>query len=213
MKTRIRIDSKLIKAYRRKQADAQRRGHEMALPLWYFGLLKNQKVCFYTGQVHRDLTLERIDNNKGYVIGNVIPVSHRTNTKKGCYSQQELKALLEKSKELLENYHNLTEKVSDSSHQYHALTCKMQDFFNDITDNAPTNPTKWHTLKRQLSKRVEQHRALIARRGNINKINNDIELYDLLYRASTYYSELNEFGILLNLLYQQPFNPREKFGY
>ena len=40
-------------------------------------------------------TIDRIDNNKGYVEGNVVIVSHRANRIKGDASLKELKCLVE----------------------------------------------------------------------------------------------------------------------
>lgn len=79
--------------YRGKVDNAKSRGIEFSLTLNDFRNLLLKKRCAYTGvnlTLHRqgsptnsDLTIERIDNFKGYVKGNVIAVCSAANSVKG----------------------------------------------------------------------------------------------------------------------------------
>lgn len=64
---------------------AKKRGKEFNLTVRYVARLNSQTHCAYTGipfnQTNR--SFERIDNEKGYVIGNVIPVLTSVNTARG----------------------------------------------------------------------------------------------------------------------------------
>ena len=51
---------------------------------------------------HNSPTLERIDNSKGYVIGNILVVSHRANCIKNDGTWQEIMAVAEFYKQLEE---------------------------------------------------------------------------------------------------------------
>jgi hypothetical protein len=79
--------------YRGKVDNAKSRGIDFALTLNEFRNLLLKKRCAYTGipltlhkqghPVNADLTIERVDSNKGYVRGNVIAVCSAANSVKG----------------------------------------------------------------------------------------------------------------------------------
>lgn len=93
---------KLARCYVSKANQAKERGIEFDLSINTFFNLKKQTHCFYTGDKFNEnnvLTLERIDNNKGYVDGNVIAVTAEANRMKSGYNIQELAELREKAKD------------------------------------------------------------------------------------------------------------------
>ena len=75
-------DITLAKKYVNKHNSSRDRGLEFSLSLSEYKRLINRKICAYTGLRFKggsenkwyNLTLERIDNTKGYISGNVIPV-------------------------------------------------------------------------------------------------------------------------------------------
>lgn len=87
-------DLKIARAYENKYNNAISEGKEFTLSFSEYKKLNNRKRCAYTGirmtkrrkgkkQRETDLTLERIDNKKGYVPGNVVAV---------CYAANQVKA-------------------------------------------------------------------------------------------------------------------------
>ena len=72
-----KVDTKLKHTLK----SAKQRGKMFNLTHFYIYNLLNQQYCAYSGEVlsNSNTTFERIDNNKGYVIGNVIPVVERLN--------------------------------------------------------------------------------------------------------------------------------------
>ena len=80
--------------YKGKMASAKHRGLEFKLNLISFrNLLRTQK-CPYTGialtvprknPLHSDITIDRIDNKKGYVPGNVMAISRIANNFKSMF--------------------------------------------------------------------------------------------------------------------------------
>lgn len=89
------IDFELAVAnkYKGKVANAKQRGVEFTLTLAQFRNILIRKRCAYTGRLmtlhlegnpkNSDLTVERIDSEKGYVHGNVIAVCSAANSVKG----------------------------------------------------------------------------------------------------------------------------------
>jgi hypothetical protein len=83
-----------VNKYINKVDSSRKRGIEFALTFSEYRRLLSRKRCAYTGitlSFHRgqsaptnaDLTIERIDNEKGYVKGNVIVVCSAANSVKG----------------------------------------------------------------------------------------------------------------------------------
>ena len=69
--------NKLKVAYRRKRKDAKDRGLEFSLTFEEFRKIKLMD-CIYCG-ISRHTTIDRIDNNKGYLIYNVVPACDTCN--------------------------------------------------------------------------------------------------------------------------------------
>ena len=86
-------DLKIAKKYVTKATNAKQSGVEFTLSLTSFKNLMRAKKCGYTGiplteggnanPIFSDVSVDRIDNSKGYVRGNVIAVAHGVNQVKG----------------------------------------------------------------------------------------------------------------------------------
>lgn len=85
----------VAEAYISKYQNAKSRGKEFSLSLIVFANIKAQTHCAYSGikfSNNNPMSFERLDNNIGYVDGNVIPVIRRFNTIRGCMSLDEIKS-------------------------------------------------------------------------------------------------------------------------
>lgn len=76
---------------------ATRRNKEFSLTLLYLNNIMKHTHCAYSGVKFSDdktsgdyMTLERLDNSKGYIDGNVIPVAHRFNSLRGSKTIEQL---------------------------------------------------------------------------------------------------------------------------
>ena len=67
---------------------ARRRNYEFNLSFEEF-MTFWQNPCYYCGKIIKIIGLDRIDNNKGYIIGNVVSCWTRCNQMKSTYNQQE----------------------------------------------------------------------------------------------------------------------------
>ena len=97
--TPIEFDTMVASRYGMKTHDALTRGKHFDLTIAQFRKLYMRKRCAYTGVelvFKRDgngtpanyATLERVDNTKGYVIGNVVVVSHEANQIKSVFESK-----------------------------------------------------------------------------------------------------------------------------
>ena len=88
----IVVATRLVNTY----ASASRRGKDFGLTMKYLANIAQQEVCAYSGESFREgvnddmMTLERFDNDKGYLPGNVIPVKKKYNSLRGNLSLEEL---------------------------------------------------------------------------------------------------------------------------
>lgn len=95
---RVKSESPEKKMLRRAQTRARERGHEFNLELSDIHIPTHCPVLGIELVVHKGRSggnpnspaLDRIDNNKGYVKGNVMVVSHRANMMKVDASPEEL---------------------------------------------------------------------------------------------------------------------------
>lgn len=95
---RVKSESPEKKMLRRAQSRARERGHEFNLELSDIHIPTHCPVLGIELVVHKGRSggnpnspaLDRIDNNKGYVKGNVMVVSHRANMMKVDASPEEL---------------------------------------------------------------------------------------------------------------------------
>ena len=92
--------TKTLKVKRRlehTQASAKRRGKDFNLDFNYLVNILDQKVCAYSGEAFNNsiedekLSLERFNNDIGYIKGNVIPVKKKYNTMRSDWTLDELK--------------------------------------------------------------------------------------------------------------------------
>lgn len=85
----------LAQNYVAKATNAKKRNKEFTLSLISYANIKNQKFCAYSGIKFNDSTnimsLERINNDVGYVDGNVIPVLYTLNNVRGDLDLQSIK--------------------------------------------------------------------------------------------------------------------------
>jgi len=85
----------VARKYRDKVTSSKTRNIEFKLSLNEFRQLLMRKNCAYTGipltlhtqgnQSNTDLSIERVDNSRGYVKGNVISVCHAANNIKSVF--------------------------------------------------------------------------------------------------------------------------------
>ncbi|ASD51985.1 Srd anti-sigma factor [Pseudomonas phage PspYZU05] len=82
-------DVKILGKIKHKRADAKRRGYAYELSYKFMENICSQTVCLYSGEHFSEdhwnerMSLERIDPNKGYIQGNVIPVKCKYNSLRG----------------------------------------------------------------------------------------------------------------------------------
>jgi predicted nucleic acid-binding protein len=93
----IKMATKLISLY----DSARDRGIECTLTFAELKRIYKRKTCYYTGinlytHQHHTPSLERIDNDKGYVSGNVALVSKTVNNLKNDLSLKHLKMMVKK---------------------------------------------------------------------------------------------------------------------
>lgn len=96
MVTDLDIAKKLVNL----ESSASSRGKEFNLSLKTVRRLLTIKKCFFTGVVmveehlnDAQRTIDRVDNSKGYIEGNVVACTRRINIAKGNLSVEEIKAL------------------------------------------------------------------------------------------------------------------------
>lgn len=95
------IDDFLIaKKYRRKVQNARERGIKFELSLLSFYNLFKRTHCPFSGKLLTadNASIDRIDNRKGYVKGNVILCDRVFNTRKGDLTFEEMQIILEVAK-------------------------------------------------------------------------------------------------------------------
>lgn len=92
----IQFEQIVCNKYINKIKDARRRELEFSLTFAEFRALLTKKRCAYTGvpltfhidgakQTNTDLSIERIDNSRGYVRGNVMAVCYAANNIKSVF--------------------------------------------------------------------------------------------------------------------------------
>lgn len=95
------IEERAARKWLSLRDSARDRGLEFNLSLLSLVNLYGAKRCFYTGVELRlqkghdnSLTLDRVDNNLGYVRGNVVACSQRFNSRKGEITAEDVSMLL-----------------------------------------------------------------------------------------------------------------------
>lgn len=82
--SKIITDCDVAKKFLQLQESARRRGKDFTISLVDVRTLLKKKVCYYTGLKFTDednfkRTVDRIDNSKGYIKGNVVACTHIAN--------------------------------------------------------------------------------------------------------------------------------------
>ena len=90
----------IAKKYISMKESAEKRGITFDLPLQSLINIMKANKCFYTGVLLNDIendpnkrTIDRIDNSKGYIKGNVAACSLSFNQRKGCITKEDVKIL------------------------------------------------------------------------------------------------------------------------
>lgn len=198
----LRLDLKLRNKVARKLR-YDKRDIEFDLPDWYLALLYRCTHCFYTGEKFtkgNNLTLERIDNDKGYVVGNVIPVCHKSNAKKSDFDDFEIVDHIEK----------LEFKISQYKFQCEDLQQKIRKIENAARNFIETKHTNFHPNR--IKKLINYRKLYDNLLQSMIDAMNDVDYYNLILTASSHYASMNENGIMLCLMYQQGFEPEQRFG-
>lgn len=213
MKIKLRLDRDIKHCYASKKQDAKRRNIKFDLPLWYFALLKRSKICFYSGEyVHKGLTFERLDNTKGYIIGNVIPVKGELNSLKSDFNLRKLNKALKHQYEIIKQTENTPKKLNEKKEKLRKYFDRMMTLIDNAT--CPRDVEKVSKMKNQLGSMMLGIRNLHSKKNNPNKSNlkKKAANYRLIIKAVKHWSKLNDFGITMCLMYQDiPFDPDERF--
>ena len=97
----MNIDERIAKRYLSTRESARSRDLDFNLTLTSIKNLVNAKRCGYTGieltfetNKLNSHTIDRIDNNKGYVIGNVIACCKQFNELKGRLTRDDINKIL-----------------------------------------------------------------------------------------------------------------------
>ena len=87
-------DMRILSKLQNKQGSAERRGLDFNMNYQSMKNMLEAKHCFYTGVLltdspagnqPTDRTIERVDNEKGYIIGNVVACSYEANQVKATF--------------------------------------------------------------------------------------------------------------------------------
>lgn len=99
---RILFTEKTLKErYNYKKINARKRNIKFDLSFESFAIVMSQPTCFYTGipyQSAKEISLERVDNSKGYIEDNVVSCNGYINMLKGDFSLEEIGVLLKRKK-------------------------------------------------------------------------------------------------------------------
>lgn len=99
----VEVARRLVKT----SISAKERGKDFNLTFQYLKNLLSQKVCAYSNELFAGcvgpgmLTLERLDNNVGYIMGNVVAVKHRYNNLRSDFDLDGLAKHIEVTKNRL----------------------------------------------------------------------------------------------------------------
>ena len=99
----INFETHVAKKYCAVRQSAERRGIEFNINLTTIRNILKSKRCYYTGVIlnniqddDNQLTIDRVDNTKGYVIGNVVACSKKFNLRKHSLTPKEIQLLYKK---------------------------------------------------------------------------------------------------------------------
>jgi hypothetical protein len=86
-------DLEVAKKFVNLHRSAKDRGLEFNLTLTSVKNLLKAKRDYYTGKRLRKTSVDRVDNTKGYVIGNVVACEESLNLRKGSLTNKEIEQL------------------------------------------------------------------------------------------------------------------------
>ena len=147
--------------YALTSSSAHRRGKEFNLSMQYIRNVMRQGHCAYSGEAFGDLgsydgmTFERLDGDKGYVLGNVIPVKRKYNELRANLTQDELRQALKQAKEAA-----FDDSGVDYEERARAMYAKSYLHIQKMEDS-------YNHHEQQL----ELRRASLIRMENSNKVN------------------------------------------
>lgn len=199
----LRLDGKIKKRIAKK-LHFDKRGIHFDLPDWYLALLYRCTHCFYTGEKFtkgNNLTLERIDNDKGYIVGNVIPVCNDANAKKSNFDDRQIVEHIEKLEEKVEYQKHTLEIVSEKMCCIENATRKFIET-NDYENFSPNRIKKLINYRKLYDNTTQCMISTL----------DDIDYYNLILTASSHYASMSKNGIMICLMYQQGFDPEQRFG-
>lgn len=103
-------DLTLAKRYVIKARNAREKGLEFDLPFHVYKKLMLRKTCTYSGLTMTDepghwtkRSLDRIDNDKGYEVGNVVAVCEGVNRLKGAWENPNNPLTFDMVRKILDN--------------------------------------------------------------------------------------------------------------
>jgi len=96
-------DLQIAKKFVSLEKSAKKRGLDLNLSLTSLRNIFKAKKCFYTGttfvqkegNIH-SRTIDRVNNTKGYVTGNVVACTFEFNSRKGGITPEDIKILMRK---------------------------------------------------------------------------------------------------------------------
>ncbi|ADG59926.1 Srd anti-sigma factor [Acinetobacter phage Acj9] len=110
---------KIAQCYSNKFANARSRKLEFSMSMVSFANIKMQTHCAYSGLTFTSsdqLSLERIDNNVGYVDGNVIPVIRSLNEMRNDKSTEDLQKEIDEIYETIGGFSGLRVRIQEKIH-------------------------------------------------------------------------------------------------
>lgn len=197
------VARRLAKTY----TSANNRGKPFNLTFDYMKNIMAQTVCAYSGEPfgggEHEMTLERWDNDKGYVIGNVIPVKSKYNNLRADLTiEQMTKAtgLLLKECDTIENYkpNELTGKALALYNEIQNMRKNLQGR-KDALANSPEG--KEPELRATLIKRIAQGENHInTSLAQLNKLKTEQCQPNLMNHVKTNQNAIHGYGIIVQAL-------------
>lgn len=123
--TQQQFDIACMGKYKAKLADARSRSLEFSLTFNEFRSILQRKHCAYTGRLLKfsttgpananDISIERVDNQYGYVAGNCIAICHAANQVKGVFENPTGKFPVEEAIKMFANLEKIQKKMKQKS--------------------------------------------------------------------------------------------------
>lgn len=166
-----------IKCFRAKLNNANTRGKDFDMSLHAFRNLKKQKYCAYSGKpLGDDYTLERIDNNIGYVDGNVIPVLGVLNQLR---SDKTIEQLIKERDKSIQSSIDMAGLIKETE-------AKINSYQETVLNLEPTTEQCKPKVKRGQYKKFMKIMADIDQKTKqINDLNDKVEHFNQLIARNT----------------------------